>query len=105
MAISDFADMMTDTVTHYEYSGRDAYGVPTYGSSADYTARVTFVNKLVRAKDGSQIVSGCQIWLLGSPTISPDDKITLSDGSSPTIITFEKFQDDTGAHHTKIYTE
>lgn len=103
MAIEDFLDLMPHTVSHAELAGRDDYGKPTYGSAVDYQARVTYKNQKVRASDGSEVVARGVVWIGGTPIISTDDQLTLPDGSSPIILSFEQYADEIGAHHTKIF--
>lgn len=95
--------LMPDTVTWAALTGRDQYAKPTYGSGTTFTARVVRQHKLVRDAAGDQIVSTAHAWLAGSPAISPQDKVTLSDGTSPPIITIERFPDESGPSHTKVY--
>jgi hypothetical protein len=103
MAINDFLELMPHTVSHAELASRDAYGKPVYGSAVDYTARVLYKNQKVRAKDGSEVVARGVVWIGGTPTVSPDDQLTLPDGSTPIILSFEQYADEDGAHHTKIF--
>lgn len=103
MGIQDFADMMPQSVQHAEFATRDAYGKPQYGSSVEYSARVVFLNKLVRGPDGAETVARGHVWLLGSPTVSTEDQLTLPDSTTPPILSVEQFPDEAGLHHTKIY--
>jgi hypothetical protein len=103
MAISDFSDMMIDTVTHEEFANRDAYGVKSYGSAASYSARVVYKNKLVRNADGNEVLATGMVWFLGTPNVDTEDRITLPDGSTPKILSVDRFPDGDGLHHTKVY--
>lgn len=99
----DFKDLMTDTVIVKPLSSRSAYGVPTYGSGTTYTARVVRMHKMVRDSQGHQVVSTAQAWIAGTPAISPQDQVALSDGTTPAIAAVERFQDEVGSSHTKVY--
>lgn len=100
---TDLKDLMTDTATWYALASRDSFGVPTYGSSGtSYAARLIRRHKLVRDARGDQVVSSAQLWLAGAPAIAPDDKVTLSDGTSPPIVAIDRFQDEDGASHTVV---
>jgi hypothetical protein len=103
MPISDWADMMPHTVTHAPLASRDAYGAPTYGAGVDYTARVLYKNQRVRAADGAEVVARGSVWFVGTPTVSPEDKITLPDATTPPLLSVEQYADADGAHHTKVY--
>lgn len=101
--INDFTHMMPHTVTHAPVSSRDAYGKITYGTSTPYTARVVYRNKQVRSATGELVMAAGMVWFAGVVSISGDDKITLPDGTTPQIISVEKYADDGGDRFTKVY--
>jgi hypothetical protein len=104
MPISDWLDLMPHTVTYAAKSGEDAYGKPTHGTGTDYTARVTYTHKRVATPDGMEVVASVQVWLNGTlSSISVDDKITLPDGTTPKIVSWDTATDEDGSHHTKLY--
>ena len=104
MGISDWSDLMNQTVSHAEFAGRSEYGVPTYGSSVEYSARVVYKQKFIRKADGSEVLSQGQVWLQSNVVATVEDEITLPDGSTPPILAIERFSDETtDFHHTKIY--
>ena len=95
--------MMPHTITHEESSSRNEYGKPNHGSAASYSARVVYKNDLVRADDGAEKVSKGYVWIQGTPSVTPQDRITLPDGTTPTILSVEEFPDEDGSHHVKVY--
>ena len=101
--VNDLADLMPDTATWYPLSARDRFGQTTYGTGTEYSTRLVRRNRLVRDTQGDQVVSSAQLWLAGAPAIAPDDRVTLSDGKSPDILSVERFQDESGASFTKAY--
>ena len=101
--INDFADCMVHTVTHTEFAGRDSYGKRLFGSSVDYSARVIYKPTKVRTADGQEEIARGVVWLKGSPTVIPEDKILLPDGTEPTIMAVDIMSDETGFSHTKVY--
>lgn len=103
MAIKDFLDMMPDTITHEPLTGRDDYGKPTHGASVEYPARVVYKAKWLEAKDGSQVLAKAIVWIGGIPTISPEDKIVLPDSTTPPILSIERYPDEDGLHHVKVF--
>jgi len=103
MAVNDFLDMMPATIIHSPFVSRDSYGQPTYGSSTNYRARIVYKDTIIRGVDGSELVSRQQCWVNGTPSIRPTDKVTLPDGTSPPIFNVEKFSDESGDHHVKIF--
>jgi len=105
MPISDWVDVMPYIVTYQPVTGRDDYGAPTYGTAVDYTARVRRKHQRVVSRvTGQDTISDCQVWVAGIPSsISTDAKITLPDGSSPKIVSWDVVPDENGDHHTKFY--
>ena len=103
MPISDFTNLMSDTVQHAEFAGRNAYGLPAYGSAIEYTARVVQKATWIRRADGSEVLAKTVVWIAGTPTITPEDQITLPDSTTPPILNTEKLTDADGAHHVKVY--
>lgn len=103
MAIDDWLDMMPHTVTLAEFSNRDEYGVMSYGSEADYRARVTYKNVLVRGPDGAEVIARGWVWINGTPDMIPEDKLILPDNTEPPILYVERIADEEGDHHIKIY--
>lgn len=84
----------------------DDFGNPSTGTSTSYSAIVVQRNRLVRDRFGNQVVSSCQILLSGSVTVDPESKITLPDGTQPTILNVGSTPDhDTGTNLvTEVYT-
>ncbi len=103
MAVSDYHDLMPDTVTHKVMTGRDAYQKPTFGAGTDFKARVLFRQRWVRAADGTEKLSRGTVWIGATPVIDPEDEITLPDGSTPPILVVERIPDEKGIHHVKIF--
>ena len=103
MSISDWSDMMPETVTHAELASRDAYGARNYGTPASYSVRVSYKPTLIRTTDGSEVVAKGFIWFQGTPNIDPEDQVTLPDGSTPPILAVERVSDQSGLHHTKLF--
>ena len=94
---------MPHTITHTEFAGRDSYGKRLFGSSVDYSARVSYKPTKVRTTNGQEELARGVVWILGSPTVIPEDKILLPDGTEPTIMAVDVISDEVGSAHTKIY--
>jgi len=114
MGISDWVDMMPHTVSLEPFVSEDAYGLPTYGASVDYRARVIRKPHYVRGQEGKDITADGMVWLgpptsdLTSdtvPTVTTRDRITLPDGTltTPPILSVSKIPDEDGDHHIKIH--
>jgi len=101
--IEDFGECFTVTVSWEPLLSQDVYGKPTYDAGVNFKARVVRENKLVRNKEGQEVMSTAQCWLEGNPEVSPEDQITLEDATTPAILAIERFQDDIGPSHTKVF--
>lgn len=101
--VNEFADMFTDTAIWEVLASRDGYGKPVFDTPEAFAARLSRKHKLVRDTEGHEVVSTAHIWLEGTPAVSPQDQITLSDGTTPAIISVERFQDEEGDSHTKVF--
>lgn len=100
----EFLELMTQTVTIAPFSSNNAYGEPSFGTAVSYSARVVNKPKMIRNAQGKEVVSMAQTWLYGSPTVTPDDRITLPDGTQPPILYVAQYPDENGAHHEVVYT-
>ena len=103
MPISDFTDMMVNTVTVSEVNGRDTYGKPTYAAGTQYTCRITYRNRLITNQEGQDITARGDILIAGITAIGADAKVVLDDGTEPKIIATKKVFDESGAHHTRVF--
>ena len=99
----DLRDMFPSTAAWAPLTGRAESGAPTYGAGTSFAARLVRRHKLVRDTQGDQVVSTAHVWLLGSPAVAPDDRVQLADGTAPPIVAVERFEDEAGASHTKVY--
>ena len=100
---SEFKELMPHTVTLKTVSSRDSYNTITYSTGTNYTARVVYKNERVRLANGSESVARGMVWLFGAPTVTIEDQLVLPDSSTPEILAIEKFPDEDGDHHTKVY--
>jgi hypothetical protein len=103
MPVSDFEDMLINTITVSEVSTRDAYGKPTYGDEVEYTCRITYQERLITTTEGQDITARGNILISGTTAISADAKVVMDDGTEPKIIATRKVFDEDGAHHTRIF--
>jgi len=84
------------TVTIEPLSGRDAYGAPVFGAAVTYKAMVTYISKSYRSKDGQVFDADTVSWLNTGDPISPEDRLTLPDGTQPPLVKVERYVDDLG---------
>lgn len=104
--IDDVRDLLTDTVRHARPLGRDRYGrVPAWSPDIEYGARVVYRHRLVRSRTGEFVATRGHAWIFGADDIALDDRITLPDGSAPTLLAVERYGDEAGGHHHKVFFE
>lgn len=102
---SGFLDLMSTTVTRRAYAGRDAYGKPSYSTSAStYQARVVSKPMTVPSPGGVIVVADDIMYLATTDDIGATDQITHN-GSTHRIITVGRETDETGVHHRWIRTK
>lgn len=99
----EFLDTMVDEVTWEPSTGYDADGAPAFGTGVTIKCRVSPRARKVLDAHGTEVVSAAVIYTEEAPAVSPNDRITLPDGSQPVIIRVERPPDRDGAHHTEIY--
>lgn len=103
MGVSDFLDLMPDTVTVEPFAGRDGYGKPTYGAPVQVRARVSYKPQIVHGTDGKEVVARGAVWLASVSTdVSTEDRLTLPGGEAVRIVSVEKHSDGSGLHHIKV---
>mgnify|MGYP001571170067 CR=1 FL=1 len=112
MPVSDWHDLMRQTVSVAPFSSVDGYGKTSYGAAVTYSARVSGRRRMVRDAEGREVVSSQTVYLLSNTAVSPKVKITLSTGDagstevaalSPEILAVGRFPDGESIHHTEIY--
>lgn len=103
MAISDFSECLTSTVSIAEVDSRDGYGAPTYSTAVDYSARISERKVKVRNAQGEEVVADGSILLESTTQISLDSEVTMPDTSTPVIIAANRAYDEKGLHHTRIF--
>lgn len=101
---NEFKDLMTHSIVRRAFTGRNSYGKPTYSTSGStYTARVVNKQKLVRTTAGIEQISTVTAYVASTGSFDPEDKVTLPDGTSPSILAINNYPDDSGIHHNVIY--
>jgi len=87
-----------NTMTVLSFTGFDEYGSPQWVASTDaitYSCIINNNQRMVRDQKGTLVVSPSQIYIASTITcpIKIEDKITLSDGSQPLIVSIQ-YNDD-----------
>lgn len=103
----ELLDLMAETITIEPVASRDDFNKPTYGAAVSYRCHISESSEQVVTVDGRQFVNATVIWaaphaVSGFPSVSPDCRVTLPDGSQPPIRSFAIVHDEEGANHMKI---
>jgi len=101
---ADFAELMVDQIT-VEVSGAptDVFGGTAYAAAVTYQGRLVRVNKMVRTDVGDEAVSRSHFYVYGAPGLKPADRVTLADGTTPDVLSVERYPDENGPHHEILY--
>ena len=96
--------MMREVVVFNSASAVDKYGKQSFATaSTTYRARIIMSERILRDKDGREIVEAGRAILYGvAASVTTLYKITLPDGSTPKIVSVSSIQDETGPHHTVV---
>jgi hypothetical protein len=78
------------------------YG-PTYGPAMSYACYVKQEIKNIKDKDGNDVVSSCQFYLDGHPSIGYDAKIAYGEAYQAILKIQKRFDEHGGAYATIIY--
>ncbi len=92
----DLLGLLTQTVTIADRSSRDMYGVATWAAGTDYPARVSPYRPLIQTETSDAAPVTGMVHMDGDVPVSSESKITLPDGSVPTIIRVDKYTDVDG---------
>ncbi len=99
---TEFAALMKEAVTLRPPSTVDKYGKRTWGTAQSFTARVEPKIAMTRDSGGREVMGKGKVYVYGSPDVTPEWQLTLSDNSSPIIISAYRARDEDGVHHTVI---
>ena len=110
--VGNWVNFMRDTITHEPMTGRDAFGDFTYGAATTYRARIVGEQKLIRGFAGNEVVARQTVYIGAAIVVQPEDQITLSTGFvnstddsaiHPPILGADRFPDEMGTHHARLY--
>jgi hypothetical protein len=84
--LDDFADMLPHQVIWERRLGADEYGTPTFDLPLTFSARVDYKLANFISVTGQLMAIRGTVIVGGTPTIRPEDRVTLHDGSQPPIL-------------------
>jgi len=104
---SHFVEDMTETITVHKQTTLDNYGKrSTAGQSATHSARVIADIRRTRDADGEITIEGGKLIVLNDADIAIGDRLILSGGNEPIILSVDKItysaNGTTAVHHTLV---
>jgi hypothetical protein len=96
-------DLLSATVQIAPHAGLDEYGRRSYGADVAYKARVVRKHRRVLTTEGQEVISAGHAYLDGGAGLDSRVRLTLPDGSRPTVIAVEQFPDESGAIDAVVY--
>lgn len=98
----DMIELMPDIVRIDRRKGEDQYTNPIFGPPTYYQARVEAKPKVLQSITGQILISSGRVILSIPDKLSLFDKITLPDGTSPTILGIQASPDTNGRYWVEI---
>jgi len=100
-----FEDSLIHTITYEPPTGRGLDGKTAYGTPQSRAARIDERSRVVLGPNGQEIVKTTTIFLdLNDGPVDEKGRITLPDGSQPTILSVDTPSDGEGPHHIEVTT-
>lgn len=88
--------MLTDVLTRYPYTGQDAYGKPIYGPPQTHPGRLEFHIRRHEEPIATERSSNARLFLDGTVPLDLRDKLVLTDGTTPPILSAYRLRDVDG---------
>lgn len=85
-SLSGFTEWFSDNIYIENVSGYNNSGEPTFGSPTLIECRIELVDTMVSAPSGEVIMSKTRIFVDGSVTVNPLDRVTLEDDEKRIIL-------------------
>lgn len=103
---SAFLSMMDSTVKISTRTTHNNYGEPSFAATtSSYRARIVEKPGYLRNGQAEEISYSHVMWVAstGSVSITASDRLTLPDGTIRPMLAVERYPDEDGAHHVKVY--
>lgn len=98
------SDLMVETITITGATSIDSYGKHSYAAPTSVShCRVQTGAHKITDMNGQEIVAAGKVYIASTPTITPESKITLPDGTTPRVLIVDTFSDERGSHHTCVH--
>lgn len=97
---------MPSTIKISTRGSHNNYGEPSFGASTtNYRARILEKPGYLRTGESESIEYSHIVWArsTGATSITASDRVTMPDGSKPPVLRVERYGDEDGENHVKIY--
>jgi hypothetical protein len=97
-------DLMLDHIGVELFTGTDRYNNKTFGPlMSDLQCQITYMNVQSVDRGGRELISTAQI-IMADPElpITPDARVTMPDGTHPSIIQVLSAKDDVGKYYLEV---
>ena len=99
----DFSPMMPHTITVFGSSTLDKYGRQSFSATGTaYKCRLIWDERMIRTQDGREILEAGRAIIYGVAVVDVNDRVLLSDGSTPLVTSVAQLKDEVGDHHSVI---
>ena len=99
-----FLEYMTQEITVAKFASENAHGDRSFSTSTTtHKARIQFKQHLTVNSQGQEVVARGLAFLGASssgvmPGLTPTDQVTLPDGTTPPILSVDRFADSDAQH-------
>lgn len=98
--------MMTSTLKVSTRTTINNYGEPSFATSTtNHRARIVHKPGYVRSGEGEEVAYEHIAWVrsTGGTSITASDRVTMPDGTTPPVQRVERYADDDGPNHVKLF--
>lgn len=98
--------LMPSTIKVSTRTAHNNYGEPSFAASTtNYRARIVHKPGYIRTGEGEPLAYQHVAWVrsTGATTLTASDRVTMPDGSRPPVLRVERYPDEDGINHVKLY--
>lgn len=104
MIDAELLELLESVVRLAPVASRALDGKKSYGEDVEIRAHISTEHRLVRNAQGQEVASSGSADLDGAyPSVKESSRITLPDGSQPTIVAVATSYDSSGPYQTTVY--
>lgn len=100
--LTDFGDLLTDTIMVQRIAGRDEYSRPLVSAPIELLGRLERKQRRILLADNTEKLVVATFFTAETPVIHAGDLVTLDDGSGPPVIAVERMPDDRGQYYQAV---